>query len=58
MKGCSDDHPHDAQQFVGRTAVDAEGSTVGKIGQVYFDDQTSQGRAAGSAWRRAGRLTT
>ncbi len=34
--------PQDAQQFVGRTAVDAEGSKVGKIGQVYLDDQTGQ----------------
>ena len=30
----------DVQQFIGRTAVDREGSKVGKIGQVYLDDQT------------------
>jgi uncharacterized protein (TIGR02271 family) len=30
----------DAQQFIGRTAVDIEGSKVGKIDQVYLDDQT------------------
>jgi uncharacterized protein (TIGR02271 family) len=32
--------PQEAQQFIGRTAVDNEGSKVGKIGQVYVDDQT------------------
>jgi uncharacterized protein (TIGR02271 family) len=32
--------PHDVQQFIGRTAVDTEGSKVGKIGQVYMDQQT------------------
>jgi uncharacterized protein (TIGR02271 family) len=33
--------PHDdAQQFIGRTAVDSEGSKIGKIGQVYLDEQT------------------
>jgi uncharacterized protein (TIGR02271 family) len=32
--------PQDAQQFIGRTAVDIEGSKVGKIGQVYLDEQT------------------
>ena len=30
----------DVQQFIGRTAVDSEGSNVGKIGQVYLDEQT------------------
>jgi uncharacterized protein (TIGR02271 family) len=34
--------PQDVQQFVGRTAVDSEGSKVGKIGQVYLDDRTGQ----------------
>lgn len=34
--------PQDPQQFVGRTAVDAEGAKVGKIGQVYLDNRTSQ----------------
>jgi len=29
--------PQDVQQFIGRTAVDSEGS---KVGQVYLDDQT------------------
>jgi uncharacterized protein (TIGR02271 family) len=32
--------PQDVQQFVGRAAVDSEGSKVGKIGQVYLDQQT------------------
>ena len=30
--------PNDAQQYIGRTAVDLEGNKVGKIGQVYLDD--------------------
>ena len=33
---------NDAEQFIGRTAVDAEGSKVGKIGQVYLDERTGQ----------------
>jgi uncharacterized protein (TIGR02271 family) len=32
--------PQDVQQFIGRTAVDADGSKVGKIGQVYIDERT------------------
>jgi uncharacterized protein (TIGR02271 family) len=32
--------PQDVQQFIGRTAVDSEGSKVGKIGQVYVDERT------------------
>jgi uncharacterized protein (TIGR02271 family) len=32
--------PQDAQQFIGRTAIDSDGSKVGKIGQVYLDEQT------------------
>jgi uncharacterized protein (TIGR02271 family) len=32
--------PPDAQQFIGRTAVDSEGSKIGQIGQVYLDEQT------------------
>ena len=32
--------PQDVQQFTGRTAIDSEGSKVGKIGQVYMDEQT------------------
>jgi uncharacterized protein (TIGR02271 family) len=34
--------PQDFQQFIGRVAVDSEGSKVGKIGQVYLDSQTGQ----------------
>ena len=34
--------PSDAQQYVGRTAVDLEGNKVGKIGQVYVDDRTGE----------------
>jgi uncharacterized protein (TIGR02271 family) len=30
------------QNMTGRTAVDAEGNKIGKIGQVYVDDQTGQ----------------
>ena len=32
--------PQDAQQFIGRTALDSEGSKIGKIGQVYLDERT------------------
>ena len=32
--------PQDAQQFIGRTAVASEGSKIGKIGEVYLDEQT------------------
>jgi uncharacterized protein (TIGR02271 family) len=34
--------PNDAQQYIGRTAVDLEGHKVGKIGQVYLDDRTGE----------------
>jgi uncharacterized protein (TIGR02271 family) len=34
--------PQDAQQFTGRTALDADGSKVGKIGHVYLDEATGQ----------------
>jgi uncharacterized protein (TIGR02271 family) len=34
--------PNDAQQYVGRTAVDLEGSKIGKIGQVYLDDRSGE----------------
>ena len=30
----------DVQQFIGRTALDSEGSKVGKIGKVYMDETT------------------
>jgi uncharacterized protein (TIGR02271 family) len=33
-------NPQDVRKFIGRTAVDNEGSKVGKIGQVYLDEQT------------------
>lgn len=32
----------DPQQYIHRTAVDAEDNRIGKISQVYFDDQTGQ----------------
>jgi hypothetical protein len=32
----------DPQQYIHRSAVDSEGSRVGKISQVYFDEQTGQ----------------
>jgi uncharacterized protein (TIGR02271 family) len=32
--------PSDVEQYIGRTAVDLEGSKIGKIGQVYLDDRT------------------
>ena len=34
--------PNDVDQYVGRTAVDLEGTKVGKIGQVYLDDRTGE----------------
>ncbi len=34
--------PNDAQQYIGRNAVDLDGNKVGKIGQVYLDDRTGQ----------------
>ena len=34
--------PNDADQYVGRTAVDLEGTKIGKIGQIYLDDRTGQ----------------
>ena len=35
-------NPNEVQQMIGRTAVDSDGSKVGKVGQVYVDDQTGQ----------------
>jgi uncharacterized protein (TIGR02271 family) len=35
-------NPSDIQDMMGRTAVDAEGNKIGKIGQVYLDDQSGQ----------------
>jgi hypothetical protein len=35
-------NPTDVQNLIGRTAVDHEGNKIGKVGQVYLDDQTSQ----------------
>ena len=32
----------DVEQYLGRTAVDLEGNKIGKIGQVYLDDQTGE----------------
>jgi uncharacterized protein (TIGR02271 family) len=32
----------DVQQYIGMTAVDSEGDKVGKIEQVYLDDQTNE----------------
>ena len=32
----------DVQQYIGMTAVDSEGNKVGKIEQVYLDDQTNE----------------
>ena len=32
--------PNDVEQYIGRTAVDLEGSKIGKISQVYLDDRT------------------
>jgi hypothetical protein len=33
---------HDAQDYVHRAAVDAEGDRIGKISKMYLDDQTGQ----------------
>jgi uncharacterized protein (TIGR02271 family) len=35
-------NPTDVQNLIGRTAVDHEGNKIGKVGQVYLDDQTGQ----------------
>jgi uncharacterized protein (TIGR02271 family) len=35
-------NPTDLQNMMGRTAIDADGSKIGKIGQIYLDDQTGQ----------------
>jgi uncharacterized protein (TIGR02271 family) len=35
-------NPNDVQQMIGRTAVDSDGTKIGKIGQVYLDDHTGQ----------------
>lgn len=32
----------DAQQYIHRAAVDAEGNRIGKVSRVYNDDQTGQ----------------
>src|SRR5690349_19754614 len=32
----------DLQNMEGRTAVDADGAKLGKVGQVYLDDRTGQ----------------
>ena len=32
----------DLQQYIHRSAVDAEGNRIGKISQVYLDDKTGQ----------------
>ena len=34
--------PQDPQAYIHRAAVDAEGSRIGKISQVYLDDKTGQ----------------
>ena len=34
--------PHDPAQYIHRAAVDADGNRIGKISQVYLDDQTRQ----------------
>jgi sporulation protein YlmC with PRC-barrel domain len=33
---------HGPQQYIHRAAVDAEGNRVGKVSQVYFDEQTGR----------------
>ena len=35
-------NPNDIQAMIGRTAVDPQGAKIGKVGQVYLDDQTQQ----------------
>jgi hypothetical protein len=34
--------PQDAEQYIRRVAVDAEGNRIGKITKVYRDDQSEQ----------------
>ena len=31
-----------ADQYIGRRAVDPQGSKIGSVGQVYLDDETGQ----------------
>ena len=33
-------NPNDVQNWIGHTAVDADGNKIGKIGQIYLDDST------------------
>ena len=33
---------HDAQELMGRTAVDSSGEKIGKVGQIYLDDRTGE----------------
>ena len=35
-------NPNDLQSIIGGTATDSSGAKIGKIGQVYLDDQTGQ----------------
>ena len=35
-------HPSAPTSCIGRTAVDADGDKIGKIGQVYLNDGTGQ----------------
>ncbi|MCW2540125.1 MAG: uncharacterized protein JWN95_1850 [Frankiales bacterium] len=35
-------NPSELQSMVGQTAVDTEGAKIGKIGQIYLDDQSGQ----------------
>jgi hypothetical protein len=45
--------PQDAQQFIGRTAVDSEGSKIGKIGKMTrVSDRLVRPRTNSVATRR------
>jgi uncharacterized protein (TIGR02271 family) len=35
-------NPNELQNLIGRTAVDADGNKIGKIGQIYLDDRTGE----------------
>jgi uncharacterized protein (TIGR02271 family) len=35
-------NPFTTENLLGRTAIDSSGSKIGKVGQLYLDDQTSQ----------------
>ncbi len=35
-------NPSDLREMLGRTALDSDGNKIGKVGQIYLDDQTGE----------------